>query len=99
MRRRTVVVNLPLVRDAAGLRSGRAESREHDVRGGRDGGQGGCPLGRVGLNVCGQAGSLGLGGAARDGVDRLEGVEAERRGQDEAADEAGAADYYCSGHS
>ncbi|CRK35140.1 hypothetical protein BN1723_014962 [Verticillium longisporum] len=88
-----VVVDLPLVRPAAGGGARGAEAGEDGVRRRRDGGELGGPGGRVGLDdgvEVGRAGGIG-GRAAGDGR-RLDARGREERGEDLGADEAGAAD-------
>lgn len=86
-----VVVNLPLVFDAAGGRSGGADGGEGDVRRGREADERGGPLVGVGVDDGVEVGRLGLWRAAGDGGDGLEGAGGEEVGQDEGADEAGRA--------
>lgn len=86
-----VVVNLPLVFDAAGGRAGGADGGEGDVRRGREADERGGPLVSVGVDDGVEVGRLGLGRAAGDGGDGLEGAGSEEVGQDEGADEAGRA--------
>lgn len=86
-----VVVNLPLVLDAAGGCARGANGREGDVRRGREADERGGPLAGVGVDDGVEAGRFGLWCAAGDGGDGLEGAGGQEVGQDEGAHEAGRA--------